>query len=235
MIERDDDLTLQDIETLTGVQIRTLRSWIDEGLLEPPDKSGRGARYPRENVDRALAVLALKAQKKSLKEIAEMFILASSTDFHEWARNAPQPTPSSISAYLREHVPRELRGAPIKPLSCFDLDGSDIEASAHQQIPDDPRRKTLAAGRRPDNPRLSGRDRRTEEINAIEDLIPELERILGSVKPPRRVRSEHWIRLPVTFGFELSVRGDLSPRERHIFEQFAGELRALLRRKDHDE
>ena len=237
MIEREDDLTLQEIEALSGVAIRTLRSWIDEGLLEPPDKSGRGARYPRENVDRALAVLTLKAQKLSLKEIAQMFILASPSDLQTWAADAPKPNPaaSAITDYLRNNVSEATRGAPVKSKSLFDLDDPDVSSSTLSEKHGYQSRNQMKASSRADKPRMSSRARREEEITAIEDLIPELERILGSVKPPRRVRSEPWIRLPVTFGFELSVRGDLSPRERHVFEQFAGELRALFRRRDQDE
>lgn len=235
MIEHDNDLTLEEISKETDVSIRTLRSWIDEGLLEPPDKSGRGARYPRENVDRAWSVLALKAQKRSLKEIAEMFIMAGPSDFQDWAAQAPRSNTNVIASYVENNVPQEARGTPTKPQSFVHLDDPDVSASMSPEKQDYLRRKHMPTGGRPDKPRMSSRARREEEITAIEDLIPELERILGSVKPPRRVRSEPWIRLPVTFGFELSVRGDLSPRERHVFEQFAGELRALLRRRDQDE
>ncbi len=235
MIERDDDLTLHQIEAITGVQIRTLRSWIDEGLLEPPDKSGRGARYPRENVDRARAVLRLKAKKKTLKEIADMFVLASPSDFREWAGDAPKPAAPQIEAYLRDNVPPETRGTPMQAPSLFDMEDAN---SAEWMTPEKRAyldRKRSMSSTRPDRPRTSRSIHREEEIEAIENLIPELERILGSMKPPRRVRSEQWVRLPVTYGLELSVRGDLSPRERHVFEQFAGELRALLRKRNTDE
>jgi DNA-binding transcriptional MerR regulator len=235
MIEQHNDLTLEEISAATTVSIRTLRSWIDEGLLDPPDKSGRGARYPRENVDRALAVLALKAQKQSLKEIAEAFFHASPADFQQWAAEAPTPPANLITSYMQENLSPAARGTPVKSQSRFDLEDPAVAASMSPEKRDYLRRKHMQSGGRPDKPRTGGRDRREEEITAIENLIPELERILGSLKPPRRVRSEPWIRLPVTFGLELSVRGDLSPRERHVFEQFAGELRALLRKRDPDE
>lgn len=235
MMEHDNELTLEEISNATRVSIRTLRSWIDEGLLDPPDKSGRGARYPRENVDRALAVLALKAQKQSLKEIAEAFIHASPADFQQWAAEAPTPPANPITSYIQENLSQETRGIPVKSKALFDLDDPVIAASMSPEKREYLRRKHIPAGGRPDNPRTGNRERREEEIAAIENLIPELERILGSLKPPRRVRSEPWVRLPVTFGLELSVRGDLSPRERYVFEQFAGELRALLRKRDPDE
>lgn len=235
MIEQHNDVTLEEISAATTVSIRTLRSWIDEGLLDPPDKSGRGARYPHENIDRALAVLALKARKLSLKEIAEAFIHATPADFQQWAAEAPPPQPNLITSYMQENLSEEARGTPAKSQSLFDDGGPAISASMSPEKKEYLRRKYIQSGGRPDKPRTDSRERRETEIAAIENLIPELERILGSLKPPRRVRSEPWVRLPVTFGLELSVRGDLSPRERHVFEQFAGELRALLRKRDPDE
>ena len=234
MMKHDSTLTLQEISDQTQVEIRTLRSWIDEGLLDPPDKSGRGARYPRENVERAFAVLALKKEKKSLKEIAEMFMLASPVEIQDWAAQAPSlttsPAPTGSPREYLENLRASEKGvmrAHLAPEHQMDdlLGGSSTDQTPLQ-------RRNRFIGTRPEKPRSRPNERRMEEIASIETLIPELERILMAPKPPRRVRSETWTRLPVTFDFELSVRGELTPRERHIFEQFAGELRALLKRKD---
>ena len=55
MCVMDDDISLDDLSDLTGVERRTLRSWVADGLLSAPLKVGRGALYPRANVDRAMA------------------------------------------------------------------------------------------------------------------------------------------------------------------------------------
>ena len=53
-----DLLTLQDLADATGVEPRTIRSYVEKGIVPGPDSLGRGARYPRESLDR-LKVLQL--------------------------------------------------------------------------------------------------------------------------------------------------------------------------------
>jgi L-alanine-DL-glutamate epimerase-like enolase superfamily enzyme len=51
----------------------------------------------------------------------------------------------------------------------------------------------------------------------------------------RRSQSAIWTRITITSDLELSVRGELSPSERHLFEQLADQLRAILTgRTKHD-
>ena len=54
----NDLLTLQDLADATGVEPRTIRSYVEKGIIPGPDSLGRGARYPRESLDR-LKVLQL--------------------------------------------------------------------------------------------------------------------------------------------------------------------------------
>lgn len=59
-METLDDITLQDIADATGVELRTLRSWLAQDLLLPPRRQGRGAAYPGGNLSRALAIRAMR-------------------------------------------------------------------------------------------------------------------------------------------------------------------------------
>ena len=80
-------LTLEELSERTGVEARTLRSWVSDGLLSPPLKGGRGARYPASNVDRALAVRALKdLHGLSMSEIGRRFMMATEERIREWAQ-----------------------------------------------------------------------------------------------------------------------------------------------------
>ena len=51
-------LTLQALASETGVEPRTIRSYVEKGVIPGPESLGRGARYPRETLDR-LKVLQL--------------------------------------------------------------------------------------------------------------------------------------------------------------------------------
>ena len=70
-------------------------------------------------------------------------------------------------------------------------------------------------------------DERQAELASIERLILQLENVLEA-PAPRRSRGTVWTRISVTPDLELSVRGDLEPRERVLFEQLADQFRAIL-------
>ena len=67
----------------------------------------------------------------------------------------------------------------------------------------------------------------TKDLANIERLILQLETILGA-PAPRRSRGAIWTRISITPDLELSVRGDLEPRERILFEQLADQFRTIL-------
>ena len=75
---------------------------------------------------------------------------------------------------------------------------------------------------------------RQADLASIERLILELEKVLNA-PAPRRSRGSIWTRISVTPDLELSIRGDLEPRERVLFEQLADQFRAILTgRAKHD-
>ena len=53
-----DSFSLSELADHTGLEPRTIRSYVERGLVAGPDSMGRGARYPRETFDR-LRVLQL--------------------------------------------------------------------------------------------------------------------------------------------------------------------------------
>jgi DNA-binding transcriptional MerR regulator len=223
---KHEDLTLEELSERTGVEPRTLRSWVSEGLLAPPFKQGRGARYPASNADRALAVRSLKdVHGLSLAEIGRRFMLATEEEIRDWARDAglTGAPPGSAREYLRKlqgggrdlagRVPDAARREP--PLASTSLD--------HAQG------KPFAKWPQGRNPRLQAEDREAD-LASIERLILQLEKVLDA-PVPRRSRGTIWTRISVTPDLELSVRGDLEPRERMLFEQLADQFRAILTRR----
>jgi DNA-binding transcriptional MerR regulator len=104
----EDGISLEEMAARTGVEPRTLRSWIAEGLLSPPYRPGRGARYPQANVARALAVRALKEGRGlQLSEIRRRFLSLDDDGLRSLDEDpAPDfaaPAPASpILDYLRD-------------------------------------------------------------------------------------------------------------------------------------
>ena len=223
------ELTLEELSGRSGVEQRTLRSWVSEGLLSPPFRPGRGASYPASNADRALAIRALKdIYGLSLAEIGRRFLMASDEQISAWAMDVGQaPAPSnSARDYLKMIRSRE-QAKNTDP---------DAAPQSRQSVPV-PRGRQIASSMAPPTASSAAYADGTDpdaEPTRIEALIEALEGLL-SAPAARRSQSAIWTRITITSDLELSVRGELSPSERHLFEQLADQLRAILTgRTKHD-
>jgi DNA-binding transcriptional MerR regulator len=101
--------SLSDLADASGIEPRTLRSWVAQGLLPAPLSRGAGARYPAGTVERLLAIRTMRdLLGMSLSDIRRELLVASPeqvTAFAErgaqpQASTAPRPEPSSALAYL---------------------------------------------------------------------------------------------------------------------------------------
>lgn len=72
-----EDLTLEDLATRSNLTLRTLRFYIQEGILPGPDTHGKNARYSHEHLDRLELIQRLKDLRLPLQEIKQ--ILDNST------------------------------------------------------------------------------------------------------------------------------------------------------------
>lgn len=73
--------TLAELSEESGIPARTIRFYIARGLLAGPVKSGRGAVYTAEHLERLEKIKQLQSQGKMLAEIA-----------HDLAGGAPERT-----------------------------------------------------------------------------------------------------------------------------------------------
>lgn len=62
--------TIDDLEALTGIPVRTIRFYVSEGLLPGPGSRGRGALYREEHLLRLQLIKYLVAERIPLAEIA---------------------------------------------------------------------------------------------------------------------------------------------------------------------
>lgn len=219
------ELTLEELSERTGVEPRTLRSWVSEGLLSPPFKPGRGAKYPASNADRALAIRALKdLHGLTLAEIGRRFLMASDEQIREWASSAGQTSAPAGSArdylrMLRDRAVAAEKGRPSSSAHYSPRPAMPAATQAHLASSYESRR---SAAEHTSHAAADAADR-----TRIEQLIFALEALLAT-PAPRRATSTIWTRISITADLELSVRGDLAPAERLLFEQLADQLRAIL-------
>lgn len=220
----EKEISLEKLSQLTGIEQRTIRSWISQGLLLPPNRTGRGAQYPKWNLDRALAVRALKElHGESLASIRKKLMLASDSEIREWAQEAgtTQISMESPREYLKRIQVRDLQERRIEDRSII---LNSIRAPRF--------RKNHVADSKP--AKNFQKEQMFSDVAGVEGLIQLLQSILA--KPvPRRARGKTWTRISITPDVEISIRGELEPRDRALFEQLADLFRAILTgRKDYD-
>lgn len=196
----DDRPTLAELAERSGVEPRTLRSWVQQGLVPGPDRRGRDARYPAGALERVLAVKALRDRYGlSLGAIRRELLLADPARLRALAaegRGEPAstaPPAGTTAAYLAE-----LRAAGLFGRSR----GRAVAAST----------ATHGAG---------------EPADGLARLAEALEAAHGG-PAPRRTRAEPWLRIPITADVELVVSGALSPDQIARIERVADLVRAIL-------
>jgi DNA-binding transcriptional MerR regulator len=64
-----EELTIEDLEKHSGLPVRTLHYYMQEGLLPGPDKRGKYASYSQEHLGRLDLILILKEMHLPLKKI----------------------------------------------------------------------------------------------------------------------------------------------------------------------
>jgi len=210
-------ITLEDLSASTGVEPRTLRSWVSEGLLLPPLRSGRGAIYPRSNADRALAIRALKdIHGLTLAKIGRLFLTASDEQIGKWAAEAQRPQGSA-----RDYLRALRKPGTRAPDESDERSALPLIATAYSMAPWPDR----SGEDRP--PLLPPGAQGFPDLGRIEKLVALLQSLLAA-PAPRRAQGTTWTRIEITPDLEIAVRGELTPSERHLFLQLADQLRALL-------
>jgi DNA-binding transcriptional MerR regulator len=240
-----NNLTLDDLSDQTGVERRTLRSWVAEGLLPAPLTVGRGAVYPGSSVERVFAVLALRdihglprsairsvmmsTDDQGLKTLADEARGLRVRTSESASRSADSDT--SARAYLarvRGDTDKEADTAQnfarfLKSVKLPDVSG-EISASASQsaQRPQEEFFPEMGFSET-----VSDFTSAATETAGIEALLTLLE---SAAKVPqiKRSRGANRYHIPITPDLELSVRGEISPRDRAMLERVADLIRAII-------
>lgn len=107
---------IEDLASLGGVSRRTVRYYVQEGLLPAPLGVGRGKHYGREHLERLLAVKALQEAGRSLEQIrrtrAEGAARPDNVTVDDSFGVHPPPAPASLPAWAARSLWRRLVLAP---------------------------------------------------------------------------------------------------------------------------
>lgn len=69
---KDNNLTLEDLSNISGLTLRTLRYYIQEGILQGPDTRGKFSRYSQHHLDRLELIKRFKNLRLPIQEIRHL-------------------------------------------------------------------------------------------------------------------------------------------------------------------
>ena len=202
------ELSLNDLAAASGIEPRTIRSWVAQGLLPGPLNRGPAATYPADTLERILAIRAMRdLNGMPLSAIRQELLVATSEQLRAYAgKAAPLPPPARHA-----RAPAEPTSPNSVPNSALDylreLRAGTGAAAAFRAAP--------AAPGAPAAPR------------GFEGLEQTLAQGRAGV-PTRRTRAEEWLHLPITPDVEMIVRGRLNADQRARLERCADLIRDIL-------
>ena len=220
------DYTLDDLQNITGASQRSIRNYIQKGLLPRPTKGGRGARYTNEHRVRIEVVKRMKdvgdRQKHldlTLDQMRQLMDSLTWGQLQEIAEGSleigaiidtdqPASTESQLSRRIGHH---EL------PLSRKSMQAAFSGLSLQARKATD---RTIA------NKQSEG----YEDFSRLDEIEHALQDLTHSVGRPRSSTDQVWHRIEITKDVELHVRGTYSHKDLSKLQKIGDLLRQLFMR-----
>lgn len=199
----DDALTLTALSEATGIEPRTIRSYIERGLLPGAQSRGRGASYPTDHLNRLRVIQGLR-------------------------RARPTITLGEIRVQLQQLTPEQIRSFAEGSITAFAT--SEAGAGVDDAGPLSDGDETIAT--EPDHETGTEALGSIAHLPGAERLVRALQKISGRVPPAALSKSAPWYRISVTEDIELSVRAEFSATQIGAFREIADLLRQILTRVD---
>ena len=210
-------LSLQELADLTGTEPRTIRSYVERGVIPGPETMGRGARYPREALDRLRVFQLLRDANPGLsvdqiRQLLQSLTPAVVSDIAEGRQR--------ISAVIDTEQPFPLRqkGDALEYLHSLKSSPNRTPNEVHRQA-NAPRQHQVQS------PGLSQDD---DQLHVLEKAAKALANLAGISTATRSFHGKNWYRLRITPDIELSFRGELAPEQVAQLHRIAAALKSLL-------
>jgi DNA-binding transcriptional MerR regulator len=220
----DADFSIADLARLTGVNVRTIRYWISQGLIPASGEVGPGAHYGQGHLDRLQLVKRLQGEYLPNAEIRRRLGPLSDVEVASLLREQPTTDPQRPTTTALEYV----RGVLHPEAPAVDNRLTRLARSADgldmQPTPAPARLSEPAAPMHPSPPPAPALAERAPVVGQIVKLreAPTVEQ-----ETPMPERSQ-WERLSLGPNIELHVRRPLSRPEQRKVERLITIARQVL-------
>ena len=197
-----DSYSMNELAETTGIEPRTIRSYIERGLLPNAVTRGRRASYSTEHLARLRTIQGLRRARPgiTLNDIRILLQQLKPEQIHQLARGSITAVASAISE--PGHQEKDLHEGDFKEEYFQGETERAVGVIDWSQI--------------------------ASSMTGVERLVRLLREASGTRSPTPRSRIENWTRIAVTPDFELSVRADFDEGQLVAFRELADLLRHLF-------
>lgn len=194
--------SLTELADATGFEERTIRSYIERGLLAGAQTRGRGASYSREHLSRLLVVKSLRRARPNigLSEIRIFLQGLSPEQINGLATGSISAAPRAVAAFAAHETDSQDGGADESQDETDEVVSISLEQSA--------------------------------KLTGVERLLCLLRRVSGSMPITPGSKVEGWQRIAINPDIELSIRAEFDSAALAAFSEVADLLRNLLERTE---
>ena len=215
MLQDSDTLDLKDLAASSGVSVRTIRFYQQQGLLAAPGQRGPGAKYGASDLDRLRLIRLLQREHLPLAEVRKRLEVMTDDEVALAVRlNAPPVERSTAADYAR----RVLDEAPHKHFAARRAPEPLAEQAGQAPGALSGMMSFLRAPRAPD-----------EESRSLVRSARQSRYEKGA---PNRLTRESWERVEIAPDVELHIRRPLSRAQNRLVEQL---LAAAQRHMEQEE
>ena len=175
--ENATSYSIEELTEMTGFDRRTIRSFIEQGLMRGPDKMGRYAQYSQDHLVRLLAIKNMKEMDGFSTGVIRTRLLTMSQDEVDQVALSPEESFRSSTTSATDYLKSIRAGSASIPVS----------VSAKEEAPPE--------------------DKKDTSRNAIELLLLEFSNLSKGRSVRNKASAETWHRISVTPDVEISVRG----------------------------
>jgi DNA-binding transcriptional MerR regulator len=194
-----EEYTLEDLERLSGLPIRTLRFYIQEGLLPGPDTRGKFTRYSGKHLAAIEFIQRLKNMRVPLQQIRHLLDNMGTEELTDVMRSPFYASPDLNYNLMSGEVPGISYDGNVNPMS------DSLTQNKNQGRP-------------------SIRDNAPQVYSSAAPVLSPQSKSQPIQKTGRQVE-ETWQRIRLADGLELQVR---KPLDRHT-SRLVDELRKIAR------